>query len=765
MFAKAVAFLGGTLVVCQLPTLAPFGRILPVLGVAAVLLLWRRLGWLAALLAGILWAWQVGQSALTHSLDPAVNGRQWIVSGEVASVPQLGAGFRSFDLTVREGPAAIGRLRRIRVSWYDSDVDVRAGERWRLRVRLRHAHGVRNPGDYDYEGRLFDQGVDATGYVVRCPCNERIRAATWRTPVLELRAAIAQRISAALPASPYVGILQNLAVGLDERVTREQWQAFAATGTTHLMAISGFHVAGVALFAMWLVRLAWRSGAATGPARTDVESAIGMAAAVGYALLAGLSVPTQRTLVTLAIVLGARLLRRSTAIWDLFGLALLGVLLLDPFASLGAGFWLSFGTVAGILFAFEGRLGFRTGWRDLLPTQLVVTLCLLPLTLALFGTISLIGPLINLIAIPFFSLVLVPAILAGVVLMLLPGGVADLWLRLIERLTAFCWPWFEALASSSLALVHVAHRPAWCLMLLAIGMIVLLMPWPALLRVLGLVLAVPAVTWQPEPLAPGAFELTVLDVGQGLAVFVATRGHALLFDTGPAARSGRATAEFSIVPFLGWHAVERIDVLVLSHSDRDHVGGADAVKAAVDVQQEFVGGELRGHGHSACVAGQEWSWDGVRFAFLHPQRRSTTDNSVDDKAVADNNGSCVLRVTGPGGAALLTGDIEAAAERELRASGDIGKSDVVVVPHHGSRSSSSVEFVAALAPRWAVVSAGYDNRWRFPHPEVIERWRAAGATTLATVTSGAVTFRFGPNGLAAEPEEYRRDARRFWHVD
>ena len=304
-------------------------------------------------------------------------------------------------------------------------------------------------------------------------------------------------------------------MGLGDRVSPEQWQVFSATGTTHLMAISGFHIAGVALLAMWLVRLGWRMIAPPRSARADLESVIGMAAAVAYALLAGFSVPTQRTLVTLACVLGARLIRRSTAIWDLLGLALLGVLLLDPLASLGAGFWLSFATVAGILFALEGRVVRRSEWRDLLPAQAAATLCLLPLTLALFGTVSVLGPLVNLVAIPVFSLLLVPAILAGVALLAVPGGIADLWFRLIERAIAAAWPGFEMLANSSMAIQHVSERPAWTLALLAAGLLWMLAPWPMLLRLMGLALAVPVVSWHPPALARGAFDLTVLDVGSG----------------------------------------------------------------------------------------------------------------------------------------------------------------------------------------------------------------------------------------------------------
>jgi competence protein ComEC len=627
-------------------------------------------------------------------------------------------------------------------------------------VRLKHPHGLRNPGDYDFEGKLFDEGIGATGYVVRCECNELIDPAIWRAPVLRAREGVARAIARALPASPYVGILQDLAVGVDDQVPREQWQVFAATGTSHLMAISGFHVAGVALLAMWVVRWLWRFVGVPGAARADIESIVGLLCALAYAFLAGFSVPTQRTLVTLAVVLGARVVRRATSIWDLLGLALIAVLLLDPLATLTAGFWLSFGTVAGILYALEGRLGARSEWRDLLPAQAAATLCLLPLTLAIFGTISLLGPLINLIAIPFFGLVLVPAILIGVALLALPLPFAEHWFQWLDHLVGICWPAFAGLATSPLALVHVAHLPLWVLASLTIAVLWMAAPWPWIVRALGLALALPALLWHEDVLPPGAFEVTVFDVGQGLAVLVSTRSHALLFDTGPAARSGRAAADFSIVPYLAWQGRRDLDAIVLSHSDRDHIGGLDAVTAAVTVDRLYVGGDLRGRRARSCVAGDAWDWDRVNFHFLHPPPAG-----LEGKPLSDNNGSCVLEVSALGGAVLLTGDIEATAERMLMASNLLKPVDLAVMPHHGSRTSSSVDLVARLAPRWAAVAAGYDNRWHFPKPEVIERWRAAGARTIETARSGAVTFRFLPMTRAAEPTEYRDNARRFWHSD
>jgi competence protein ComEC len=295
------------------------------------------------------------------------------------------------------------------------------------------------------------------------------------------------------------------------------------------------------------------------------------------------------------------------------------------------------------------------------------------------------------------------------------------------------------------------------MVLLAGGALWLLAPWPLRVRLLGLAFALPALLWRPPSIAPGGFELSVLDVGQGLSIFVATREHHLLFDTGPQSQSGRAAAEFSVIPFLQHRGITRLDALVLSHGDRDHTGGAVAVRQAVTITREWAGGRRPARLARPCEAGQQWNWDGVQFEFLHP--------AAGRPPVTENNASCVLKVSGTGGAALLTGDIEAAAEQEFLERGNPGRFDVVVVPHHGSRSSSGIDFVAALAPRWAIVAAGYDNRWHFPKAEVIERWQAAGARVLTTARSGAITFHFDPQGPRAQPLEYRERARRFWQVD
>jgi competence protein ComEC len=757
MFAKGIAFFIGTLVVCALPDLARLEPLLPVLCLALAFLFWSRSLLCALFVAGVLWTWHYGSTALAHGLDPHLNGQRWLVTGQIASVPEVDGQHASFDFDLLDAPAPIANLRKLRLGWYERDLHVRAGERWQVLVQLRHAHGLRNPGAYDFEGRLFDQGIDATGYVVRCPCNARIRAATWRSPVLRAREWIAARIAAALPGSANLGIVQDLAVGFDEHVTTDQWRTFSATGTTHLMAISGFHIAGVAVVAMAIVRVAWRWLGTTAFARRDAESIVGMAAAASYALLAGFSVPTQRTLVTLACVFLAKLLRRAAAVWNLLGVALIGVLLLDPLSGLGAGFWLSFATVAGILYALEGRIGRRSEWRELVPAQAAATLCLLPLTLWLFGSASLVGPLINLVAIPVFSLILVPAILIGVVLLVLPEPCGSVWFSMIDFAMSRAWPVFATLGHAPLAQVHVAARPAWTMLMLGVGGLWVLAPWPFRVRLLGLAFALPALAWRPPLMAPGGFELTVLDVGQGLSVFIATREHRMLFDTGPQSQSGRAAAEFSVIPFLHQRGDARLDALVLSHGDRDHTGGAAAVREAVSVTREWAGGNRPVPAAEPCVAGLQWTWDGVRFEFLHP--------AAGHPRVKENDASCVLEVTGVRGAALLTGDIEATAENEVLEHVNPGPVDVVVVPHHGSRGSSGIDFVAALAPRWAVVSAGYDNRWHFPKAEVIERWQAAGARVLTTATSGAITFRFEPDGPLPPPLEYRERVRRFWHVD
>ena len=754
----ALAFLAGIVGVETRADLAEIGRFAPLLVAALCLIRLRPARLLALLALGVLWAWWRADLRLDERLDAALEGRTFLLVGDVVSIPGAGAGRAQFDFAPTRTPD-IQQPALIRLSWYDAPRIPRAGERWQLEVRLRQPRGFANPGGFDYEGQLFREAIGATGYVRGGVDNRLIAAPGWRHPILRVRAAIAERMSRVLGDSPATGVLIGLAVGATPGIGADQWRVFSATGTTHLIAISGLHVTMVAALAMLIAGGLWRAlPHPPGMAKADAAALCGAAAALAYSLLAGFSVPTQRTLAMLMVALAAGWLRRAQPPTHTLALALFAVLLIDPHAVLAPGFWLSFCAVGAILLALHGgRMG-RSRLEEFLRTQGAVTLALAPATLALFGTVSLISPAANLLAIPLFSAVLVPLTLIAVALLATAAPLGEWLLQLCARIFELAWPLFERASAWPGALVHLPTPAPWLLSSLALAALVAILPWPVRLRLLGIAVVLPLLFTREHGPDPGAFDVDVLDVGQGLAVVVRTRRHTLLYDAGPSFRGGRSAGELAVVPFLYHGGVKRIDLLVLSHADSDHAGGFAAVAAALPVLAIRHGGAMHRTSipHAPCLRGEAWNWDGVRFELLHPGS---------GERWSDNDGSCVLRISTPGHSILLAGDIEMGAELHLAALGLIGRTDVVVVPHHGSRSSSTEALVRGTRARYAIVSAGHANRWHFPHEPVVERWCASGATLIETSQWGAVSLRLGPTGAPIEPGGFRRSQRRYWHAD
>lgn len=725
---------------------------LPVLPQPAWLLLLLPLGFAARHPAGrvllvcalgFVWAWWHAQQGLADRLDPALAGRDLVVSGRIVSLPERNGPALRFRFAP-EGQAELPAT--LRLSWYYPETVPAAGERWRFTLRLREPRGFANPGGFDYEGWLFREGLGATGYVRDRPPPERLAPAA--PGLLAMRAAVTRRIHEVLPADPFAGIVAGLAVGHAAGVDDAHWAVFRATGTVHLMAISGFHITMVGGLVYWLCSRLWRRSARLCervPAPLAGAGA-GLCVAAVYALLAGFSVPTQRTLAMLALAFGALLLRRAVRLPALLGGAALLVVLLDPVAVLAPGFWLSFGAVALILYVLT-RQPRPAGWRAFLRAQLAVTLGLLPLLFAFFGQAPLAGPLANLVAIPLFSFLIVPLAVSGVVL---PAPV-DAWCyQGAAALLHLLWPLLEWLAAELPAWHGGAGGGAAAWLALAGGAVLLLAPRAVPARWLGC-LAVLPLLGAPRGPAPGGFEFWLLDVGQGLAGVVRTAGHTLVYDAGPRFATGSDTGRLVVEPFLRARGLAPPSLLVISHSDTDHAGGADSLLAVWPETPVLAGQPPPDSGWRACRAGQAWRWDGVEFQVLHPGPDAPAD---------DNARSCVLRVSAGEHALLLTGDIQAAVERALvrRQAGRLA-SELLVVPHHGSATSSTREFIAAVGPRHALAAAGYRNRWGFPRAEVLERYAAAGARVHETARAGALAFRVTPDRVEFLGGWRRRDAR------
>jgi competence protein ComEC len=478
----------------------------------------------------------------------------------------------------------------------------------------------------------------------------------------------------------------------------------------------------------------------------------GLFGGIGYSLLAGMSIPTQRTLVMLCIYFVARWLRRELSLADGLGLALLAVLLIDPFAPLAAGAWLSFGAVALLGFCASGYLAPENAVRGFGRVQWVVTIGLVPLIVLSFGSLSLVSPVANAVAVPLFAFVIVPLALLGALLSLFSFAVAHPVLELAAWLLESCSPALTWLANLPLAQWHFASPEGWQIVALIAGVLLLVVPGIAPMRYAGFLLCLPAtLSTGPQLVSPG-LQVAVLDVGQGLAIVVRTQAHTLVYDTGPAFRSGRDAAQLAVLPYLNAMGVRSLDMLVVSHDDLDHRGGMQSLLAQMPTAEVRLGPSVRSHIASrTCHRGESWTWDGVQFEFLHPG---------DESLGTDNETSCVLLVSAGLRSVLLTGDIQDQAEQLLVANG-VGHVTAVVAPHHGSSTSSTANLVTTLAPQFVIFSTGYLNRWGFPKRDVVERWQTVGARTFDTAQSGAITLSVDP-AKGVQVDEYRKSHRRYW---
>lgn len=734
----------------------------------------RLFTYVLALALGLCWGVGYGHRIVAGLLPPALEREPLTLTGRVHGLVEHtqshGRPASRFRFSVDSCRLANGAdcpvsLRRLQLSWY-SDAAPMADQRWQLEVRLRRPHGFANPGGFDYETWLVAQGVGATGSVRHAGDNQLLAPARWWHPA-HRRQRVKDRLSDRLAGMPSRPFLLALLVGDGSALDDAHWQRLRDTGTVHLFVVSGLHVAltgGLLLAAAAL----WRRTPASRGRRASYRIAWG-AAAVGaclYALLAGFGLPIQRALVMFAVAGVATAGWRERRPRDAWWLALLLVVLFDPLAVLQAGFWFSFLAVAAILAVVVGRRGPRQPWllartaRRWWQVQWATFAIGTPVLLMLAGTVPLISLAANLIAIPLVSLLALPLALMAALCELAWGGASlPVW-RVADGCLQWLWRYLGVLQDQG---AWLQWRPAgWSgeallLAMVAAGLALLPRPFPG--RWLVAVLLLPLLVPPREPLADGEARVRILDVGQGLSVLVQTSGHALLYDTGPVFGSGTAVADLTVLPALQRLGVRRLDMLLLSHSDSDHAGGWRSVVGSLAVGATRVGEPVGAAGEMPCRGGDRWDWDGVAFHVLHPTWISTKGN--------DN--SCVLWITATGpqaaalppGSLLLPGDIERGAERQLVWDNALMPADIVVAPHHGSRSSSSLAFVGATRPRYAIFSAGYRNAFNHPDAAVVDRYEAAGALPLSTAEEGMLQFRLHAGGVELE-RAYRRERQRYW---
>lgn len=714
--------------------------------------------------------------AMQARLPVAMEHREFTLDGEVIALPRHEARRTVFLFRVDDDPRQPAALRgeRLRLSWYD-DYDapagvtadaprlrIAAGARWRLAAKLRAPRGLRNPGGVDSEKYALVDRIVATGHVRR---PSAARALSPPDGIEAWRETMSARIVRAVP-SPSSRFVRALALGDTRGLDDRDWDRLRATGLTHLIAISGFHVGLVAGAGAWLARLLWWCLPMLGRRwpRAHAAALAATLAAAGYTAIAGFALPTLRTLLMIAVVALALCLRRGWRPSTALSVSALVLLAIDPLSVLGAGFWLSLGGVAWLLWCLPADD--RPPWRAFLSAQVVATTGLLPLTIALFGQASWIGPLANLLAIPWWSLVSTPLSLLGTALEAVHAGAGAWAWRVAAVSFEPSWTLFGWLGATPLAQSWLPE-PAWYALPFALfAAFWLLMPRGVPGKPLAVLLWLPLLWPDHAPPGPGEVELVMVDVGQGLSLMVRTSTHTLLFDTGPAMPEGFDAGERAVLPALRASGVRRLDAAVISHGDNDHAGGFATLAGALPVVRRYApagsGYEIdsptvQGGRPQACIAGMQWRWDGVRFRFLHPGPGFP---------YLRNESSCVLRIESAHGAILLTGDIGDVIERGLlRHDPAAIRAEVVVVAHHGSGGSSDPGFVAATGARLALVSAGYANRFRHPRPGVVDRWRHAGAEVLSTAEGGALRIRLdGARPADAGPlvESERTRHRRLW---
>jgi competence protein ComEC len=730
-------------------------------------------------------------------LDPALEGRDVQVVGVVRDLTHSNATGLRFQMQLESAQMdarAVQLPPRINVGWYrglsprgagaeptDWELqrqpqDLRPGQRWQFTLRVKAPHGSRNPHGFDYELWLWTQGVQATGYV-RAGSRDAapvLLGDTGAYPVAALRQQVRARILAQVPDPQAAGLVAALVVGDQAAIDRADWDVFRATGVAHLVSISGLHITMFAWGAMAVVGCLWRRSQRLClwlPAPTAALAG-GVLLALAYSLFSGWGVPAQRTCIMLATVAALRMLGLRWPWPQVWLLAFCAVVASDPWALLQAGFWLSFVAVA-VLFASDsgrkrleqgshpgplsalapdprdrldtvallplpqgkprpvwlcwplaGIAAMRDGLQALVGEQWKMTLALAPLSVLLFGQMSVVGLVANVLAVPWVTLVLTPLAMLGVLFAPFWLGAAlavDVLMAVLQPMAA--WPG---------ALLVLGMPPLWLAVLAVGGGALLVLPGPWSLRILGLPLLLAVPLWRTPVPAAGEFELIAADVGQGNAVLVRTAQHALLYDAGPRYSLDSDAGHRVLLPLL-LATQTRLDRVVLSHRDTDHVGGAAAVLATqpqADVLSSLAADHplLADRSSQRCEAGQSWTWDGVRFEVLHP---STHDYGVQPPP-KPNALSCVLRISGRAASALLAGDIEGPQEAALLARRGQGsdrlRSTVLLAPHHGSKTSSSAEFVAAVRPAVVLVQAGYRNRYGHPAPEVVARYRALGAS-------------------------------------
>lgn len=752
MLTFILAFLAGDL---TLQTFSSLPSLTLIFGITIIVIIicfyFKRYLPLAFMLGFAYTAWYA-HNILSWELPKELEGKPHLVTGCVASIPVTDYKQVHF-LFALENTSAL-----IRLSAQNFPQLFHVGDKWQLQVRLKRIHGSQNAGAFDYEAWAMQKGLRASGSIISSVENKFLSHHWYHFPIAQIRERLLVKMQKHLPDSVGSPWLIALVIGERIGIKPDDWQVLRNTGTNHLMAIAGLHIGMIAGFAHTLVSIVWRC-IPTLVLLFPAQLAGGCAAlftAFLYSALAGFSIPTQRACIMLTVFIIALLLRRNISAWTAWSLAMILVLLLNPLSVLTESFFLSFATIALIIYGMSARLAPTGWWWKWGRVQWVIGLGLIPITLALFQECSLVSFLANSVAIPWLGIFILPfCFLSGIFLFLYePFGAILLFIA--SKSLAGLWCVLSWFSHFHFAAWQQAIPNTGIFLLTVLAFILLLIPAGMPGRWLGMLWLLPLVLYQYPTPEKGNFWLTLLDVGQGLSVVVQTKSHVLVYDAGPKYSENFDMGASVVVPYLRTNGTKTLDMLVVSHGDNDHIGGAPFIIHSLPVTmiKTSVPEKITNHTAELCLAGTAWEWDGVKFDFIYP-----TVNELH----LGNDSSCVLRVSNGTHAILLTGDVEKFAEKQmLQKVPQYLPASILIAPHHGSKTSGVEQFVNAVHPSYVLYATGYRNRYHFPHVSVVRSYTEMNSQQFSTAECGEIQFRLDRNKMIAPPLLYRTEKQRYW---
>lgn len=749
MIGYALAFTAGDLFLQQSSQLPSLFALLILSGIAAIMAR-LRYRYLLFFILGFLAASAFGYCQLSDRLSRELEGLPLTITGKILNLPDQNSQRANFEFSVLESAEKLPS--KLKLSWYEPTAILHVGEIWRFKVKLKRPHATFNDGGMDYERWLFSQNIGATGtvYTKNTP-PIKIKDSEFSIDVL--RQTISDKFTARYGENLTTVLLRALTVSDDNGLTTQNWDTFRITGVTHLIVISGSHIALVAGLIYFVALQVWTRLGILQFSPPRAAALVSFITAIFYALLAGCIIPTKRAVIMLGFVAMASFYQRHFSPLQSFAIALFSMLIFNPTILLSVGFWLSFLAVALILYRVAGRLKSPANWKNAVDIQLTVSVGLSPLLLFFFNQTSLISPLVNFIAVPIVELLVVPLALLQIPLMWLFPWLADKIFVVLDFILQWLMQGLDFAQTLPHAVMDLPQPSFFTLILSSLGVLWLFAPRGIPARFLGLVLNLPLIfPMLPTP-QNGEAIVTLLDVGQGLAVSVQTQNHELLYDTGAKFFNGGDMGKSVVLPFFRYHGVKKLDTLLISHGDNDHSGGAYSILEKTPTAQILTSApeKLILYQTSQCETGQNWTWDGVQFSILSPAKTFEKDN--------DN--SCVLRIETGKNAILLTGDIESVTENWLVENmPEKLPAHVLVAPHHGSKTSSSLSFLQAVKPKIVLIPAGYRNQFHHPSKEVVARYESLNAQIFTSANDGALKVKLNSNAVTIE--SLRETAGKYW---